>query len=151
MKFILEVSATDGSTLGWHGVAVVDLSKENIQKLLARRELFQMVRSKDDRLWDMFFSDDTDCVYYENAELGDVLNTSELATFEQEELLLFLDSSRDAALEEALGDMERTEVDQIIVDDVGVRFYAGLRHSDENIESVYLKYDRLLMALKSSG
>jgi hypothetical protein len=150
MKFILEVSATDGATLGWHGVAVVDLSKENIQKLLVRQELFQMVRSKDDGLWDMFFADDTACCYYENADLEDVLNTSELATFEQEEVLLFLDSSRDSVLEEALGDVERTEIDQVVIDDVGVRFYAGLRNSDESIESVYLKYDRLLTALRAS-
>jgi hypothetical protein len=146
VKFVLNVTSPD---CNWRGIAVVDLAPAAIKVLLARRELYQMVKSRDEDINTLFFWDATNCTYYENANLDDLFDEGTVEKLEDGDGVVLL-AEVTANFEELLGEMEYVELDQILIDDEGIRFYAGLEHSNEYIQSALIKYELLLAQLPTT-
>jgi hypothetical protein len=130
----------------WYGACLVQVDKEDVQVLSGFKELFQMVKSRDDSLYEMYFWDRMTVSFYESPLYEDFLSEEEHAELDSNDILKLPDARE---ISKALGNPERTECDQFIVVEEGVRFMAIPKHCDYRIETAStITWDMLLEVLK---
>lgn len=122
--------------------AVVELSDEAKKEILARRELFQMCKSKDSSLWSLVFWDSV-CQYFDYDEWDplEALTEEQVKLFETNEYVVLPDD-----FEIPEDDAARTECDRMVITDDSVYWKCIAKHTDVYVETRNLPYEELLRA-----
>jgi hypothetical protein len=146
MKILLKCTTSD-ENLNWCRFALVTLSDEAKKEVLARRELFQMVKARDADLWCLNFwgiSGD----FYDTLNIETLLTDDQLMKLETEDYIVLPDgmvgpASVYQAFFEGL-DPARTECDRMIVDDGGFYWKCIVKHTNVYVETVRLPFEAVL-------
>lgn len=151
MKILLKASALNEYDNGAN-CFLLELTAEGAKELLARRELFQVVQSKDKGLyaltfWSLpgeFYDICEDTLHELLGGLVSEFNTNEHIVVPDGFVLY---GSEEAASEDDddtdVGGI-RTEVEMTFITESGVYFRAGLKHSSTYVESRLLPFELLL-------
>jgi hypothetical protein len=120
--------------------ALIELSDEAKKEIIARRELFQMVKSKDSGLWSLTFWDAA-CEFYDYDDWApeDAFTDEQAKRFEAQGYLVLPDD-----FEESEADAARTECDRMVVTADSVYWKCIAKHTDVYVETRQLPYEVLL-------
>lgn len=155
MKVLLK-AFTQSEVVDGANCFLLDLTKELAKALLDQRELFQMAKSKDDRLYSLTFWGIPGEFYdVDEAALCERLGEEGAARFSRSEWVDVDDGFvvTDITFAELLSDNEedeepieavRTEIDMTHVSERGVHFRSGLKHAAVHVESGLLPFELLL-------
>jgi hypothetical protein len=145
MQVLLKALSTSNPSTGRTGTVFVDLSKSHAQNLLAKHELFQMVKGRDENLNEMYFSDPTTALFYKDPDLGEVLTEKECLEYDDAGILFLTEGH---AISEVFEEEDQPIEHQVILDEVGVRFWSVFQDSTETFVSDHIPYGRLIDALR---
>ena len=121
---------------------LVEIDEDVKKEILARRELLQMVRSRDKQVLSMsFWGIPGD--FYDEA-FDELLGENEM-TFDSKQILVMDDDFVIEHEREEDGPV-RTELDQMVITENGFYFTAGLKYGSSWVESRELSYELLLHA-----
>ena len=153
MRFLLRATAEQSDN--WYGYAWVEVDPAQARAIMAMKEAFQAGetmshRARGQSLYQLWLWDHGTlgtARFYEELDLEDFLTEEEIETFDHEEVLVVPDERQlGDAFEEA--DEERTDADQVIVEDYCIRFFAYQKYVDHGITTAMIKYETLLPLLE---
>ena len=133
MKILLQCTSSD-ENLSWCQYALVYLTDDAKKEILTRRELHQMVKSRDKDLWNIDFWG-IPGEFYDTLNTEDLLTDEQQAEFESKQYLIMPD---DFVLED---EGARTECDRMVIGDDGFWWKCIVKHSDVYIETTRLPYE----------
>lgn len=137
MKILLTCTSSNPD-LSWCRYAVVELTDEARKEVLARRELHQMVKSRDRDLWDLTFWG-MPGEFYDDIDTEDLLTDEQQAELESKEWLVLPDDS-----DIDVSDAARTECDRMVINDDGFYWKCIAKHTDVYIETSKIPYEAVL-------
>lgn len=146
MKIVTRSSSSQPD-LGWGSYSIVEITKELRDQVLARREIFQMVQSKDPTILSLSF---WDC----SAEFFDNLDTVKFTEdFKNNSLQILEDNFSPCFGDENEEDLDgtadydedcRTECDCLVIEERGFYWRAIVKHTDTYVETTLIPYDWLM-------
>ena len=137
MKILLTCTSSN-SDLCWCQYAIVTLSDEARKEVLARRELHQMVKSRDADLWDLTFWG-IPGEFYDDLNIEDLLTDEQHAAFESKDWVVLPDDFEDPVVDAA-----RTECDRMVITVDGFYWKAIAKHTDVYVETATMPYEAVL-------
>jgi hypothetical protein len=136
MKILLQCTSSNPD-LSWCRYALVELTDEAKKEILARRELHQMVKSRDKDVWDLTFWG-IPGEFYDDLDPEEWLTVEEQAVFESKEWIVL---EADFGIHD---DAARTECDRMVINDDGFYWKCIVKHTDVYIETTKIPYEALL-------
>jgi hypothetical protein len=133
MKILLQCTSSD-ENLSWCQYALVTFGDDVKKEVLVRRELHQMVKSRDKDLWNMDFWG-IPGEFYDNLNVEDCLTDEQQAILESNGYVVLPDDF------EVSDEASRTECDRMVVGDDGFWWKCVVKHTDVYIETTRLPYE----------
>lgn len=145
MRFILRAQETGDSSTPWFGHTFVTLTTEHIKELFARRELFQMCKSRDDKLHELRFWGNEALLVTDEADLLRMLTEDELAQYDEHDRLLVLDEREnfDLLIADDAEAAPTVDVDLTVIGEEGVHYCFMLDGSDAIVASTMITWEML--------
>lgn len=133
MKILLQCTSSD-ENLSWCQHALVELTDDAKKEVLARRELHQMVKSRDKDLWNIDFWG-IPGEFYDELNIEDLLTDELQAEYESKGWLVVPDGF------EVTEEASRTECDRMVISDDGFWWKCIVKHTEVYIETTRLPYE----------
>ncbi|MDA4131908.1 MAG: hypothetical protein OK454_02105 [Thaumarchaeota archaeon] len=148
MRFMIRALQQEYNDDPWSGWAWVVLDDAAIKELLEKRELLQMVKSKSDQIYEMWFWSHP-AYFFEDGDINyeDFLTRVEIEEFESEGFLRVPDTRELPMDGEGVGfgrEPEGADCEQLVISERGVSFYSCLERIDGNVRSDEVSYELLL-------
>lgn len=142
MRFLTRTASSDGDYDGDCAYAVIDISESCAVCILSRRELLQMVKTKDDSINTLHFWD-CSAVYYAGVK---ELRKLTFDGCSEEKLKEILQDGHTVSLREDVElpeELQRTECDQLVISDTAFYWQCYPKHTSLTVETECLSYDEL--------
>jgi hypothetical protein len=141
MKILIKADTYDEFDDGGINCLLVELNDDYKKQLFARRELLQMVRSKDSDIYALPFWGIPG--RFHNIDLAEILES--FGDIDAEYLVMedTFEIEGDVDNEDE-DDPIRTELEMVYITEDGFYFTAGIEHSSINVESRKIPYEVLL-------
>lgn len=147
MRFMVRTIQQDFSDDPWSGWAWVRIEDATLRRILENRELFQMVKSKNDQLCEMTFWGHS-AYFFEDGDINyeDFLTRVEIEEFEAMGVLRVPDARALPGNQGSDFDQESEDAscEQLVITDQGVSFYGIIARVDCGVRSDELGWALLL-------